>query len=815
MIYPCSDERRREAVRMLASSGWNGIDFLNVLDASTLQVHLINPLSANALNKANVRIEGGVYIRDIVVVDAHVVEKSVLMVKVNKQGDDSNYTLHLQADADCLKLDPLLSAVNFTFRLTARGKFDQKTEVAALIDASSTPEINYLAKEYTSFRQLMLDRLSVLLPQWTERSVADIGVMLVEILAYVSDHLSYQQDVLATEANLSTARRRISVRRYARLLDYFINEGCNARVWVQVRVNTDKEKQGQTAPLPKHTKLFTRVAGQNTLVVDEQLIADQATSEQVETFETMDEVDGLYVAHNEMHFYTWGARECFLARGATRATLCGAFPHLRRGDVLIFKEVLNPRTGRREDADPTHRCAVRLTNDAVAHDDPIGQVFSSTGIYTRKDPAGGYSMPITEIVWNGEDALPFPLCISTKTGCEADDIYLENVSVALGNIVLADHGYTTTKNEPIIVTASPRFYPSLNFKPLTWVVPYQRSNQSASAIMYYTSHDAMPAIHLKSETEGKTTLWHPQRDLMASRPFEPHFVVETDDNGWGHLRFGDDQHSLHPAAGTTFQATYRIGNGVRGNIGAESLEHIAKNGYPLNDWQWVSKVDNPLPASHGVEPQSIEDVRQNVSRSFSIQERGVTPLDYIDIAKRDVEVQRANAVMRWTGSWYTLFLALERAGGMPIDDAFLCRLRTRLERFRMAGTHLEIVAPIYISLEIEIKVQVKPDFIRSVVRDALMELFSNHQRPDGQRGIFSPGNYSFGQAVYLSDLYVAASPVPGIDALDVLRFQRQGLPGFGLQEGVLPMDWLEIARLDNDPSNPERGIFTLIMEGGR
>src|SRR5207248_4366809 len=94
------------------------------------------------------------------------------------------------------------------------------------------PEVNYLAKDYASFRQLILDRLALVMPDWQERHVPDIGIMLVEVLAYVGDYLSYYQDAVATEAYLDTSRLRISVRRHARLVDYQLREGCNARAWV-------------------------------------------------------------------------------------------------------------------------------------------------------------------------------------------------------------------------------------------------------------------------------------------------------------------------------------------------------------------------------------------------------------------------------------------------------------------------------------------------------------------------------------------------------------------------------------------------------
>ncbi len=47
-------------------------------------------------------------------------------------------------------------------------------------------------------------------------------------------------------------------------------------------------------------------------------------------------------------------------------------------------------------------------------------------------------------------------------------------------------------------------------------------------------------------------------------------------------------------------------------------------------------------------------------------------------------------------------------------------------------------------------------------------------------------------------------------------FERQGTPDPGpLAAGKLEFGRLEIARLDNDPSLPERGVFSLTMEGGK
>ena len=86
----------------------------------------------------------------------------------------------------------------------------------------------------------MLDRLLVTMPEWRERHIPDIGITLVELMAYVADQLSYSLDAVTTEAYLSTARLRISVRRHARLVDYRMHEGCNARSWVCIESDTNQ-----------------------------------------------------------------------------------------------------------------------------------------------------------------------------------------------------------------------------------------------------------------------------------------------------------------------------------------------------------------------------------------------------------------------------------------------------------------------------------------------------------------------------------------------------------------------------------------------
>ncbi len=251
----CQDEQRRDDVR---ARGRAGIDYLEVSeDQRTLNVYFLGKAPEKTgeeekIKQENVRIEGGRRIRGIEVVgdpEVHPSDDSDdwMEVVVDKLGDFSTYTLRLveakdgrPTDEPMRDLDPRYAQLEFSFKAGCHTDLDCEPKEVCPPPEYDEPEINYLAKDYASFRQLILDRLALIMPDWRERHVPDLGVALVEVLAYVGDHLSYYQDAVATEAYLETARQRISVRRHARLVDYRLHEGCNARAWVCVKTESDE-----------------------------------------------------------------------------------------------------------------------------------------------------------------------------------------------------------------------------------------------------------------------------------------------------------------------------------------------------------------------------------------------------------------------------------------------------------------------------------------------------------------------------------------------------------------------------------------------
>jgi hypothetical protein len=912
MMKICSDDTiRRRLVREHRDHenklDRNGIDYIEVdaQDQSMLSVHLLNAVP-DTLTQDNIRIEGGQRIRNIQVDYMQLCDPddpdqaNCMLVKVNQPGDFSTYTLRIvkldseghQTDEPPADFDVRYASLDFTFKASCPSDFDclQDNICPPTTPTLAEPEIDYLAKDYASFRQLILDRLSLIMPSWKEQHLPDIGIVLTEILAYVGDYLSYYQDAVATEAYLETARQRISVRRHVRLVDYKMHEGCNARAWLLIETSDD------VSLAPQNVYFITGLNDAlpfNDTVIHENNLRPLPTSD-YEVFEPLlwsNYPNGpikLYSSQNQMSFYTWDGRECCLPRGTTSATLIDAPSsaskdpssepnnYIRVGDVLIFEEVLGPKTGNPADADPTHRHAVRLTkaekNQDTLHDPPI---------------------PLVEITWAPEDALPFPLCLSTQ-GPPPQCPYLTDISIARGNVILVDHG-KTIQGERVIeskdITSVPVlssiavcegpgnlgetetipgvYRPHLQQTPLTFSEPLPAAAHigatpptSATMLLLQDPRKALPSIHLTGQspqddpgdvvihdtltrdydydaedeeqddnralslppTHPSTSTeeqWTVRYDLLESQALDPDFVVEMDNDRVAHLRFGDGELGKMPTAGTIFTANYRIGNGTAGNVGARAISHIVLRPLPPHTTNTIPAgvvllPYNPFPATGGRDPEPVAEVKLFAPHTFRTDiRRAITADDYAKLAGQFPGVQRAAASLRWMGSWYEVLVAIDQMGTDDIDPALLEGVAAYLEQYRRIGHDLRVVAADFVALDIEIIVCVLPNFLRGHVEAAISDQLSNRVRRTGQLGFFHPDNLTFGQGIALSKLTSIVQAVPGVRSVSVKSFKRLFGEDDSVANGFLPLGPMEIARLDNDPSFPENGKLVLHMEGGR
>jgi hypothetical protein len=85
---------------------------------------------------------------------------------------------------------------------------------------ASMPTIDYTNKDFQSLRRAMLELARFRLPEWTDQSPSDLGVLLVDLFAYMGDVVLYYQDRIANEVFPATSSERRSVLNLLRLVGY-------------------------------------------------------------------------------------------------------------------------------------------------------------------------------------------------------------------------------------------------------------------------------------------------------------------------------------------------------------------------------------------------------------------------------------------------------------------------------------------------------------------------------------------------------------------------------------------------------------------
>lgn len=859
----CGKDARRAQIR--ASSALTGIDFVEVYpDGLTLCVHFFGA-EPKQLTRDEVIVTGGVRVRDIEVISTKLHEHAdgdvCLLVGLNKTGDFSTYCLCLverepptrvaACDAPgmqpkappVLSIDPRYACASFSFHLDCQNT-DCKLPACPPAAKPPLPAVDYLARDFTGFRRLMLDRLAQTLPGWNERHLPDLGITLVELFAYVADQLSYELDAVATEAYLRTARRRISVRRHARLVDYCMHEGCNARAWVTIGSDVDLPQ------LPLEGLAFAALSGEGArgggLLERRKLqwTTGAIAFEPVRAPGGLDSVE-IVAAHSEIQFYTWQRSECCLPAGSTRATLLDGADsadepyrlRLKQGDRLIFEETRGCVSGSGADADPTHRHVVCVTraNQSV-------------------DPLDGTR--VWEIEWHRDDALPFDLRLSVRTA--APSCVTVDSAVARGNVLLVDHGLSVKEDDEWLVeieseelccvcdgappapgaegpapalelTQAPkRLAIELSHAPLTHAEPYANAG-SAAAWAGRDPRKAAPAVWLFEEpaaVRGKADVaaerppprrWHAARDLLASGPRDRHFVVEIDDEARAHLRFGDGEYGMRPEPGSRFRAGSRVGNGPAGNVGRDALTWIVFDGLPPSGARL--SVRNPLPATGGVAAEEVEDVKLFAPHAFGrVLERAVAAADYAELADENPRVQGAFAELAWTGSWYEASVALDTFARDAREEVE-AQVQARLAAARRIGHDLRVVPARRVPLEIALSVCVEPHCMRSDIERAARDILSDRRLRNGDLGCFHPDRLVFGADVAGSPIVAAVQALDGVAHVEFVRFARLGADEADaaqtLLDNVIGIHADEIAVLSSDRQHPEQGRLTLHVRGGR
>jgi hypothetical protein len=767
---------------------------------------------------------------------------SSLRLKIAPVGDYSTYQLSTRAaglgppaDALALAMDPLLNTLPFKFR---PGCFNLNcTPAERLPAAPREPEIDYLARDYDSFRHVLIAGMMRRVPGWSPTSEADLDQVLIDLIAADADEQADYHDRVLAERAIGSARKRVSLARHARLMDYHIHQGNQSDTWLALEVAATLDlPANEDAEFVVWTGASRKEAGALMFAIPR---------------ETARWRRRCYAPLNTLQLYTWGGTVTALAQGSTEADLAGAAPMTQAQaetlrdyflgahasqvpgpgnqgvdtgvDQLLIAEARNPETGQPNGARTAQRQLLRLL--------PLGGPVARA--LALPDPFSGQWL--VRVRWRDDDALRTTFCFS----CDCAGSVVGQVSLFHANLV------RVTQGRPRVTTFRAPGLPLAGLDEHALVISDEAHyeivmRQRGSAMQVRGVLCPFPAAPLayratapggdtptrstaQVNVQGYASAWRESPDLIDSKGDAELFIVETDELGGSSLRFGDGINGAALPAGAAVRCRYRVGQGSPGNVGADSIVGFDAAGAVLRVW-------NPFDVVNGRDPEPVAEIVRRVPEAYrQHQQRAVTLDDYARRAEELPGVAHARARYAWTGSWRTVRVAIDPAGTIVLAEPLRRAIADHLEAVRLIGEDLEVRPSTYVPLDIRLTLCAGAAYWPEDLRAQLDEEFSDSWTRDGRPGFFNPDVWTFGQPLHASQLIGRACAVTGVGRVLRLSMRRWnpgtggGLSEIDIDPAALPESYaeqlaigpFEIVVVANDPDHLETGRITFDISGGR
>ncbi|MEO0760300.1 MAG: hypothetical protein AAFZ09_00550, partial [Pseudomonadota bacterium] len=520
--------------------------------------------------------------------------RTVLVVDVAAPGGFRDYRLTLADPVTPPRIDRFFNATRFSFKQGCPARADCRPVHDCPEDALTDWPVDYLARDFESFRSALLDFSTQAYPDWETRIPADVGAMVMDLMAALGDEFSYVQDRYSREAYLETLSQRRSLAAFAELVDYQLDPGLSASTLLRFTVDAGGVE------VPAGLRAWADVEGLAPIAFETGSGLRAHRDIPAEGLEA--ESLWLHAAWNDMAVHVpdpstpclgVGARELWvLGEPLAAATLPGAPDPAAIARFWIGRTLLI-ETRPEDRSEPRRRHAVVIDEAVEVVTDPLCLDEDDNPITA------------TRLHWRGEDALPFELD--------------QTVAFVSANLMGATAGLTVV--EHLAIDSPPTTHPEIP----TTIERAGPHREGGRAILHrhslrLSAEDGIgwlfastppplgafprPEILIEEVTPdggpaedfAAGDVWRFRREMLLADDLDRAFTLEPGawrqiigfDRGGERIthadyaadegvtiRFGDATFGRRPPDDTVFRATWRTGPGRRANVAADTVTLLA------------------------------------------------------------------------------------------------------------------------------------------------------------------------------------------------------------------------------------------------
>ena len=303
--------------------------------------------------------------------------------------------------------------------------------------------------------------------------------------------------------------------------------------------------------------------------------------------------------------------------------------------------------------------------------------------------------------------------------------------------------------------------------PQVWVLESDAPIASERKLIH--AEEGPDAVKEDEEGNGFWVRWHEVENLFDSRPTSRHYVADPIK---GEITFGDGRKGwVPPTARDSVKCEYRLGGGVQGNVGSNTLTVLKQS------IAFVQTVTNPFSAQGGADPETLDEAKRRGTYAIKNRDRAITAEDYEQLAlAASRRVARAKCVQASDGSISLLLVPkAEREDGdaraIPSRD-LIDRVASYIDKRRLITARVNVgkpkLVPVSLDLTISLKAGATADRVKADVKEKVKRLLNPlHGGPKGE-------GWPFGRAVGKADVYPVVEGIDGVDRITDLVIVDEG-----------------------------------------
>jgi len=245
---------------------------------------------------------------------------------------------------------------------------------------------------------------------------------------------------------------------------------------------------------------------------------------------------------------------------------------------------------------------------------------------------------------------------------------------------------------------------------------------------------------VRTVTAGGSETWTEVDDFSASGAGDRHFVWDGA-TGTAHfgpaVRYSDGQERQHgatpPDGAEIVVDRYRHGGGAVGNVGAGTLTVLRTT------VAFVDRVGNDLPAIGGVDAETVRNAKVRGPLTLRTGQRAVTVRDFERLTlESSAAVARARCLAPTQPAAPVRVLVVphvrreaenQQLDDFALSDPLIAQIRDHLDERRILGTAVEIGTPFYQGVTVAALVHALPGRPAGLVRQRALELLFRYVNP--------------------------------------------------------------------------------------